>query len=170
MFVSVFAEADEAKHLGLRQIAGPEYRKAFEYLIKDYAKKVNKEDPKKLEETFSGTVVDQYISDVRIQAVAKRSLWLGNDETHYLRKWSDQTLDDLVTLIRLTGHWIEIEAQSKSYIDEMPEGGRHRSLIGRIPMNEILAKAYSLEITNGVGGSCLVRCQENPIKGVERFW
>ena len=37
-FNQVYAEAEEATQLGLAQIAGPGYRKAFEFLIKDYAK------------------------------------------------------------------------------------------------------------------------------------
>lgn len=34
-FISVFREAEEAAALGLSQIAGPGYRKAFEFLIKE---------------------------------------------------------------------------------------------------------------------------------------
>jgi len=37
-FASIYKEAVEAKERGLAQIAGPGYRKAFEFLIKDYAK------------------------------------------------------------------------------------------------------------------------------------
>lgn len=109
MFVSIFKEADEAKHLGLKQIAGPGYRKAFEFLIKDYAKSLAPGKEKEIEAKFSGAVVTEFISDARIQAVARRCLWLGNDETHYLRKWTDHDVEDLVVLIRLTTSWVEID-------------------------------------------------------------
>ena len=44
----------------------------------------------------------------------------GNDETHYLRKWADRDVDDLVGLIKLAMHWIEIDHLSKSCVKEMP--------------------------------------------------
>ncbi len=120
MFVQVFAEAEEASQLGLSQIAGPGYRKAFEFLIKDYAKTLAPEKEAEIEAKFSGAVVNEYIAHPRIQELAKRSLWLGNDEAHYLRRWTDHDITDLVTLIRLTASWIEIEHLSKTYIQDMP--------------------------------------------------
>jgi hypothetical protein len=74
-----------------------------------------------IEKAFSGTVVNDYISDPRIQAVAKRTLWLGNDETHYLRKWSSHDVDGLITLIKLTVNWIKIDHLSRHYCESMPE-------------------------------------------------
>jgi hypothetical protein len=120
-FVATFAEAEEASHLGLHQIAGPGYRKAFEFLVKDYAKTIAPARAQEIEAKFAGAVVNEFIADPRIQAVAKRSLWLGNDESHYLRKWTDHDVTDLVTLIKLTANWIEIDHLSKSYVDSMPE-------------------------------------------------
>ncbi len=111
------------RHVSLdcRRIAGPGYRKAFEFLIKDYAKSLTPDKEKDIEKKFSGVVVSEYIQDARIQAVAKRCLWLGNDETHYLRRWTDHDVGDLVTLIKLTANWIEIEHLSKSYVEQMPD-------------------------------------------------
>ena len=121
-FIAVFAEAEEAAQLGLSQIAGPGYRKAFEFLIKDYAKTLAPPDKSaEIEKKFSGAVVAEYIHDARIQAVAKRCLWLGNDATHYLRRWTSHDVGDLVRLIKLTANWIEIEYLSKSYVAKMPE-------------------------------------------------
>lgn len=122
-FITIFNESREAKERGLTQVAGPAYRKAFEFLIKDYAKSLTSDLQKHadIEKLFAGNVVNQFITDTRIQAVAKRALWLGNDETHYLRKWVQQNIDDLINLIRLTMHWIEIEQESKSYVDTMPD-------------------------------------------------
>jgi hypothetical protein len=119
-FIAIYKEAEEAFHLGLTQIAGPGYRKAFEFLIKDYAKSLAPEKSEDIEKAFSGAVVSEYVTDPRIQAVAKRTLWLGNDETHYLRKWSAHDMDDLITLIRLAVNWIEIDQLSKHYNENMP--------------------------------------------------
>jgi hypothetical protein len=122
-FVEIYKEAIEAKDAGLKQICGPGYRKAFEFLIKDYAKEKlsDEETRQKVGRTFAGTVVEKYIADARIQSVAKRALWLGNDETHYLREWTDHDIEDLISLIRLTIHWIEIEHLSNKYVENMPE-------------------------------------------------
>jgi hypothetical protein len=86
--------------------SGPGYRKAFEFLIKDYAKSKAADEAtrKAIAGTFAGTVVKDYVGDVRAQAVAKPALRLGNDETHYLRKWTNHNIDDLITLIQLTIH------------------------------------------------------------------
>ena len=121
MFVTVFQEAEEAAANGLNQIAGPGYRKSFEFLIKDYAKTLSPDKEKDIEAKFSGAVVNEYIPDKRIQGVAKRCLWLGNDETHYLKKWTQLDVTDLVALIKLVAHWIDIEQLSKAYVQDMPE-------------------------------------------------
>ncbi|ELV8773045.1 DUF4145 domain-containing protein [Vibrio harveyi] len=120
-FVAIYREAEEAQSHGLTQIAGPGYRKAFEFLIKDYAKSLRPEESDKIESWFSGKVLNEFVADPRIQAVGKRALWLGNDETHYLKKWANHDLTDLITLIRLAINWVEIERLSASYEENMPE-------------------------------------------------
>ncbi len=76
---------------------------------------------KDIESKFAGTVIKEYIADKRIQAVAKRALWIGNDETHYLKKWESRNIEDLIVLIKLATDWIDIEQLSKKYCEEMPE-------------------------------------------------
>ena len=121
-FIDIYKQAEEARALGLDDIAGPGFRKAFEFLIKDYAKTLAPEKKEEIEKSFSGGVLNQYIPVGKIQAVAKRALWLGNDETHYLKKWEKHDVDDLIVLIRLTSDWIDIEHLSETYTSEMPEG------------------------------------------------
>lgn len=123
-FISIYSEACDAKEMGLNQICGAGFRKAFEFLIKDYAKQnVSSDESKRgIENKPAAAVVNNYISDTRIQDIAKRTLWIGNDETHYLRKWTDHDVDDLITLIRLTLHWIEMEVLSKKYVADMSKG------------------------------------------------
>ena len=118
-FVDIFNEAESAHQLGFEQVAGPGYRKAFEFLIKDYANSLAPNDD--VLKMKAGDVVKKLIPDPRIQKVAERSLWLGNDETHYMRKWVDRDIEDLVTLIKLTASWIDIGERSKKYVDEMPD-------------------------------------------------
>ena len=51
--------------------------------------------------------------------MAKGAIWLGNDETHYERKWVDKDIDDLKTLIDLTLHWINYETLTEQYKESM---------------------------------------------------
>jgi hypothetical protein len=120
-FFEIFKEAEEAYQLGMKQIAGPGYRKAFEFLIKDYAKSLKPSDSDNIEKSFSGKVINDYVSDPRIQIVANRALWLGNDESHYLKKWEEQNINDLIILIKLSINWIENERITESYRKKMPE-------------------------------------------------
>jgi len=99
-FVSIYREAVEAKERGLLQIAGPGYRKAFEFLIKDYAKSKSKpEEFENIEKLQASPVVNKYITDTRVQAVAKRALWIGNDETHYLHLMFDSFFSSLFSTV-----------------------------------------------------------------------
>ena len=66
------------------------------------------------------TCIENYVTDPRIKEIAKRATWLGNDETHYQRRWIDKDLSDLKTLIRLTLHWIEAEHLTEEALKSMP--------------------------------------------------
>ena len=65
--------------------------------------------------------INDYVDNSKIKTVSKRAVWLGNDETHYVRKWEGKNLHDLKTLIDLTLHWIEMEKLTESFEAEMPE-------------------------------------------------
>ena len=51
--------------------------------------------------------------------VAKRAVWLGNDETHYVRVWADKDVNNLKHLIDLTIRWIENEIETERVLQEM---------------------------------------------------
>ena len=48
--------------------------------------------------------------------------WLGNDETHYVRKWEEKDIRDLKILIRLTESWIQNSILTDKYLREMGGG------------------------------------------------
>ena len=50
------------------------------------------------------------------------AVWLGNDETHYLRKWDGKDLKDLESLIQLTCYWIMSDQLTNDAVLDMPEG------------------------------------------------
>jgi len=120
-FTIIYNEALSAEQQNLKEICGVGYRKALEFLIKDYA--ISKFEAKRdeIEKNFLAKVIGDYVTDSNIKSVAKRAAWLGNDETHYVRKWEGKDLKDLKSLIDLTVHWIEMEVLTASFEEEMPE-------------------------------------------------
>ena len=120
-FIVIYNEALQAEQHNLLEICGVGYRKALEFLIKDYAVLKNPDKEDAIKSKLLGLVIKDYVNDERVKMVSKRAVWLGNDETHYVRKWSGKDLNDLKSLIDLTVHWIEMEELTKAMIDDMPE-------------------------------------------------
>ena len=121
-FVSIFGEAEVAEKHGLKLICGPGYRKALEFLIKDYLIRSHTDKTGEIKKLPLARCITDHVSDGRVQQVAARAVWLGNDETHYERKWGDKDLSDLKTLIGLTVHWIEMDELTTKALSDMPEG------------------------------------------------
>nr|ARK12910.1 hypothetical protein A6C57_22670 [Fibrella sp. ES10-3-2-2] len=120
-FVKIYNEAFAAEQQSLFEICGVGYRKALEFLIKDYVIQKHPEKQNIIEKKLLGPCITDHVNDSRIKSVAKRAVWLGNDETHFIRRWEDKNLNDLKKLIDLTLHWIEAEVLTESFEDEMPE-------------------------------------------------
>lgn len=123
-FPTIYNEALSAENDGLSQICGPGYRKSLEFLIKDYL--LGRADDAAAKEAIKqealGTCIANRILDANVKGVAKRAVWLGNDETHYTRKWEEKDLQDLKKLIDLTVHWMEAEALTTELLKDMPDG------------------------------------------------
>ena len=96
------------------------YRKAFEFLIKDYLIKNRSNDANAIKSAMLGACINNYVTDTNTKNVAKRVTWLGNDETHYERRWVDKDLSDLKTMINLAIHWIEAEHATAELLKSMP--------------------------------------------------
>jgi len=122
-FVAIYGEATAAEARGLKQVAGCGYRKAVEFLIKDFCVKENPADAEAIKTQRLGTVIQERISDPNIKAMAARATWIGNDETHYVRIWTDKDMTDLKALMSLTVSWINTHLLTRKYVKEMPEGG-----------------------------------------------
>jgi len=119
-FVRIFNQANHAEELGMSDIAGPGYRKALEFLIKDYSILSNSEASEAIKHKQLSSVINDYVTDTNVKSTAKRAAWLGNDETHYYRKWEDKDIRDLKILIELTVRCIESEELTRKYEEEMP--------------------------------------------------
>ena len=55
-----------------------------------------------------------------MRIAAERAVWLGNDETHYERRWDSMTIENLKELIQLTVNWIHSDILTKKYKEDMP--------------------------------------------------
>lgn len=125
-FCAIANEAEKAEGQHWKLVAGPGYRKALEFLIKDYLCRLRPADAEKIKTAQLGPCIANYVENEKVKTTASRAAWLGNDETHYLRKWEDKDLEDLKKLIALTVHWIEMEELTDSVLKDMPEGKKKK--------------------------------------------
>jgi len=118
-FAEIFSQATHAEEYGLDEVAGVGYRKSLEYLIKDYcvAQHPDKEDD--IKKRPIAQVIESFVTNENIKQCAKRAIWLGNDETHYVRKWMDKDIKDLKLLIQITVNWIQQEVITKKLLEDM---------------------------------------------------
>ncbi len=107
-FVKIYNQSLEAEHYNLDEIAGIGYRKALEFLIKDFLINHENIDEGKVKPTALGCCIDTMIDNPQLKTVASRATWLGNDQTHYEQKYTDKDISDLKRLIDLSVHWISM--------------------------------------------------------------
>lgn len=118
-FVKIYAQAVAAEKLGLDELDGIGYRKALEFLIKDYLCFKFPEKSESIKTKFLGSCIKEYVQDQNIKSCAERAIWLANDETHYERRWQERDRNDLSLLLQLTLHWISNELLTAKYIASM---------------------------------------------------
>jgi hypothetical protein len=120
-FVNIYNESSFAEQNELFQICGVSYRKALEFLIKDYLIYKRPDNEERVKEKFLGNCIKDDVTDSNLKTVAERAAWLGNDEAHYVRLWQDKDLEDLKSLIKLAVYWIDGEILTEAYKKSMPK-------------------------------------------------
>jgi hypothetical protein len=118
-FVQIYNQAIAAESYHLDQVAGMGLRKALEFLIKDFLVKQRPSDAVNIKKALLGPCINNYVDDPRLKQCAERATWLGNDETHYERKWVGQDVKDLKVLIKLTVNWVESALLTELYTKSM---------------------------------------------------
>lgn len=106
-FTEIYEQAALAEAAGLSEICGMGYRKALEFLIKDFAIHMEPDKEEQIKKASLSQVIANHISERKIKILAERSAWLGNDETHYVRKHQDYSLSDLKAFLAATQAFIE---------------------------------------------------------------
>lgn len=108
-FIKLYNQAYFTEQNNFFDLAGAGYRNAMEVLIKDYAitelGKPHEEVAKKT--LFDG--INEYVPSVHITASADAVRVLGNDYTHFERKYEDIDFDILKRYIHILINYIENE-------------------------------------------------------------
>jgi hypothetical protein len=112
-FCQIYNESLNAENQGLTEICGMGYRKALEFLVKDFAINENPDDGESIKSKMLAQCISEHIDSKKIQTLAKASAWLGNDETHYIRKHDDYDLNNLKSFINATVSFIDSELELK---------------------------------------------------------
>lgn len=108
MFVSTYAQSQQAEASGLTEICGIGYRKALEYLVKDYLCHVDPEHEEDIKKELLGKSIKR-IDNSKVKILAERSTWIGNDETHYVRKHEDLDVSDMKRFIIAMVRYVDAE-------------------------------------------------------------
>ncbi len=118
-FCEIYEQAYFAEQREYKEVAGCGYRKSLEFLVKDYAISKYSAETDEIKKQMLSPVINKYIDDADIKACAEKATWLGNDETHYVRKWGDMDIKDLKELIDLTRYWIVKKIKTENYLKKM---------------------------------------------------
>lgn len=118
-FIVIHNQAETEEQTNLSEIAGMGYRKAIEFLIKDYILKDETDEEKRnlVLKKFLANCIKDDVNNENIKIAAYRAVWIGNDETHYIRKYENKDIEDLKRLINLTVRWIEMELMTNEAKD-----------------------------------------------------
>jgi len=109
-FVEIYNQSYKAEQQNLLEICGMGYRKALEFLIKDFLILKSPDDKENLEDKPLSQCVKLLSEDnPKLGIVAGRAAWLGNDEAHYIRKHTEYDLTTLKSLIKATIAYIELD-------------------------------------------------------------
>lgn len=120
-FVEIYSQAMATEQLRLTQVTGIALRKSLEFLVKDYSVAHFPQDREIIGTMPLAKCIEDYIKDPYLRGTVKRATWLGNDETHYSRRWQDHDINDLKRLIHLTISWLHNALVTDEYLRSMAE-------------------------------------------------
>lgn len=107
-FKEIYLQSLTAENDNLNQISGIGFRKSIEFLIKDFLIDFQKENKDDIIKMPLGQAIKK-INSERIKTLATASVWLGNDETHYNRKYEDKDVSDMKKFIKALSYFISSE-------------------------------------------------------------
>lgn len=110
-FREVYSQSQIAELQGLDKIAGVGYRKSLEFLVKDYLIYQKPKEKESILKLSLSPAINK-IENPKIKSLALASTWLGNDETHYLKKYEDKDINDMKRLLKSLAYLVASEINS----------------------------------------------------------
>lgn len=107
--VKTYTQSLQAEVDGYDTLVGIGLRKSLEFIIKDFLIYKFPEKADEIKAKLLGAVIKDYIDDQILQKLAQATSWIGNDETHYVRKHTDKDLQDLKKFLNATIRFIEYQ-------------------------------------------------------------
>lgn len=108
-FVELYKQANYAESMNFFELAGTGYRNALEVLIKDYAINELKEDRSDVITKKLYKSIELYLPNIKLSNSADVIRVLGNDNTHYERKYENIDFDILKQYLKIFINAIETE-------------------------------------------------------------
>ncbi|TSC61952.1 MAG: hypothetical protein Athens041674_616 [Parcubacteria group bacterium Athens0416_74] len=118
-FIQTYNQSLSAEKLEFDKIAGPGYRRALEFLVKDFAISQDPSNAEAIKSKQLGPCISEHITHDKITSTARGATYIGNDETHYVRKWVNKDIQDLKKFISLVVYWIEAELATEDMQKEL---------------------------------------------------
>ena len=124
-FVKIYSQASIAEKTGLSEICGMGYRKALENLVTDFAIYKNSLaslNPLVVEDMpwELNKKIHEYHSDMPdFIACAERAAWIGNDETHMVKKQINFSITDMKELINVLVQGVKLKVMAEDYKTKM---------------------------------------------------
>ena len=116
-FAIIYSQTLSAEKEGLTELTGMGFRKALEFLVRDYLvflEPEKEEDIRKL--TFANCIKKL---DTDLQEVADGANWLSNDFVHYTKMHHEFNIEDLKEFIDLFVAKIQAKVAEKNAIDKI---------------------------------------------------
>lgn len=119
-FVKTYNQAQFAESQRLTEICGIGYRRALEFLVKDYLIHLTPDQEESIKAEFLGASIKR-IHNNHIKVLAERSTWIGNDETHYVRKHESFDYTDMKRFIIAMVRYIDSELAFEEALSISPK-------------------------------------------------
>jgi hypothetical protein len=120
-FSNIFSQAQTAEGSGLVDICGLGYRRSLEFLIKDYLCSLDPPHTDEIRKQPLSQCIRDRMQDRRIKTLAERATWIGNDETHYIKKHEGLDVQDMKRFIRAMIAFIDAEAAFEEALKITPK-------------------------------------------------
>lgn len=117
-FKTIYCQSLQAESYGLDQISGVGYRKSLEFLIKSYAIHLFPDKENKIKvETLNNTIMNRLDIFPKIQKLAQAATWIGNDETHFVKKHEDKDIESMKKFIKSAATFISADLDADEALE-----------------------------------------------------